>query len=89
MSKTEPDNKKDKIMRLNEMRIWYWRLSNNCMDRVYPIGKASDTDGLVYESSDIRDEPNNRNDRVRLAMPSVPYDRISRNGCFSTIKEEP
>ena len=74
MSKTEPDNKKDKIMRLNEMRIWYWRLSNNCMDRVYPIGKASDTDGLVYESSDTRDEPNNRNDRVRLAMPSVPYD---------------
>ena len=74
MSKTEPDNKKDKIMRLNEMRIWYWRLSNNGMDRGYPIGKSNDTDCLVYESSDTRDEPNNRNDRVRLAIPSVPYD---------------
>jgi len=72
--KTDPDNKKDKILRINEIRIWYWRLSNNLRDRGYPYGKNSNLDNLIYVSGDIRDEPNNRNDRVRQAMPSVPYD---------------
>jgi hypothetical protein len=70
---TAPNNKKDIIKRINEIRIWYWRLSNNRKGLgSYPCG-PSEIVSLEYKS-DFRYERNNRNERVRLAMPSVPYD---------------
>jgi hypothetical protein len=73
MFNTESSNKKDKIKRIIEIRIWYWRLSNNRKDHAsYPCG-PSEIVNLEYKS-DFRYERNNRNHRAQLAMPSVPYD---------------
>jgi hypothetical protein len=71
---TKPVNKMDQMMRINEIRIWYWRLSiNRNQYATYPYSKSSDMDILEY-SGDIRYERNNRNDRIRLAMSSAPPD---------------
>ena len=70
----DSNKKKDKIKRINEIRIWYWRLSNNRKEHAnYPYVRLEGMNSFVY-SSDIRYERNKRNERLRLAMPSMPYD---------------
>ena len=55
---------------INEIRIWYWRLSNNRKgENSYPyyineLGSLDYKDNFKYERND-------RNQRVRLAMNSV------------------
>jgi len=47
---SEPNNKKDEMKRINEIRIWYWRLSLNRKDHGYSYGISSDMPILEYRS---------------------------------------
>ncbi len=73
MFNTEAVNKADKFRRLNEIRIWYWRLSINRKNIGYRYSVHNDMDILEYNWPETN-ENNNRNVRVRLAMPEVPAD---------------
>lgn len=69
---TEPNSRLDTIIRINEIRIWYWRLSNNRRGGTsYPHGFSDGGASLEYKNN-FQYERNDRNQRAKLAMNSVP-----------------